>query len=132
MKKAFLLIEVLISVLLITGVIATLLKIKNNNLYFLEKVKKDKIINSSFLAFILQENKNSSKNKEYLSDIYTFKNDKLRKIFKDIKVIKKSKKISTKTLKTDALLLKIDTYETSYKISDDFEKIIYFIKLKKE
>jgi type II secretory pathway pseudopilin PulG len=45
MKKAFSLVEVLVSVMLIVGVIATIIKTKDNSLFFLEKFKQNSFYN---------------------------------------------------------------------------------------
>jgi hypothetical protein len=85
LKKALSLIEVLISIVLLSTVIITILQIKDNNIYFLAKFKNDTLYNSYIALTASSYTKDINKN-VYLSDIADFKDDNIRKELKQIKI----------------------------------------------
>ena len=130
MKKSFFLIEVMISVLLISGIILSLFKIKSNNLNFLNKYNTNTLINSSFSIFMLNNMNTYDKNeKQYLKDIINIKNTNIPKYIKDTKIQVKDKKILDKEIKLEDTQINLITYESTYTMPNEFSKKIYTIKL---
>lgn len=82
MKKAFSLVEVLVAVALISVVIATTLQLQQNNLHILDTNDKRVELNSYFSLVSNTRDKDSFR----VDDVIKFKDDDIRKEFKDIKV----------------------------------------------
>ncbi len=120
----------MISVLLISGIILSLFKIKSNNLNFLNKYNTNTLINSSFSIFMLNNMNTYDKNeKQYLKDIINIKNTNIPKYIKDTKIQVKDKKILDKKIKLEDTQINLITYESTYTMPNEFSKKIYTIKL---
>lgn len=129
MKKAFSLMEVVLSIAILSIVMVALLQIKSDNIYLVKKSdEKIKLNDYLFMAIDLKEADKRNEN-IFLTDKYNFKNDKLRREFKKIKVKIKDKKLDEKKYEVDNKALNIRTYSTSYSIKDDIKKNIYSFKL---
>ncbi len=130
MKKSFFIIEVMISILLISGIILSLFKIKNNNLNFLNKYNDNTLVNSSFSVVILNNINNYKNNeKQYLKDIINIKNTNVSNNIKDIKIQVKIKKLKDEEVKLEDTKINIISYESTYTLANKFTKKIYTIKL---
>ncbi len=121
------LVEVLLSILLLTLVIGTVFKIKDNNLVFLEKFSQSQQF-STYVALAISSYTNKIKNENiYLDEVVDFKDDDIRRKLKLIKVIRRDSE-QTKNLGLDAnweYTIKTSTY------SIDSKKInIYAISIK--
>ena len=126
MKKAFTLIEVIISISLLSIVIVTILKIKENNFDNIEKLN---IINNDAqllgVASIYNNSKNSKNTHIYLNNILNNTKDSLHKVLKNTKVYIKSEKINSQKIE----LKVINTIQTSYKIKNKASVDIYTFKI---
>ena len=131
MKKSFTLIEVLIAVGLLSVVITTSLQIRQNNLSFLEKYKSSSLYNEyiSLASTYDLKDKLNVNTHVYLDEIVDFKNDDIRKEFKQIKVYIKNEIINTIDLSTDDLALNINIIQNNFKIEDKINKNFYTFKL---
>ena len=131
MKKSFSLIEVLISVMLLSVIITTIFQIKENNLFFLSKFANSSKNNEFIsLATIEKIDPNKLRNSNiYLDEIVDFKDDDIRKELKNIKVNIKDKEEEELDLSTDEYTLKIQILKSMYKIEDKIQKDIYTFKL---
>ncbi len=121
------LVEVLLSILLLTLVIGTVFKIKDNNLVFLEKFSQSQQF-STYVALAISSYTNKIKNENiYLDEVVDFKDDDIRRKLKLIKVIRRDSE-QTKNLGLDAnwqYTIKTSTYAI------DSKKInIYSISIK--
>lgn len=130
MKKGFLLVEVLISIMLISGVVLTLFQIKSNNFSFLEKINDNKETNISIILTALNNKEVSIKNQKfYLTDIVELRNDEIRKKFKNISVNEKIEKIDTKEILSENLSIKMEIYENKYSIDNLIDKTFFTLQL---
>ena len=121
-KKAFTLIEVIISISLLSIVITTVLKIKENNFLNIEKFKN---INSDMellsIASIVGNNKKDNNSHFYLDEIIKNANDELHKKLKNTKVYVKSK--TKDSINIDDKTITIN--ETKYSIDKRASTKIY-------
>ena len=133
MKKAFSLMEVIISIMILSTVMVALLQVKNENIFLIEKTNERAKLNDyiQISVDLKRIEKNSDESiEQFLDKKYKFENDDIRKELKDIKVdIKEEKEKKTK-IKTDQEDLEIITYSRSYSIDDDIKKKIYNFKIK--
>ena len=125
-KKAFTLIEVIIAISLLSIVIVTVLKIKENN--FSNIIKLNEINTNAQLLGIASSrlNINEDTNKHfYINKILEVKNDDFNKILKNNKVYVKSEIINTRKIENKI----IKTIKTNYKIENKISTDIYTFKV---
>jgi len=130
MKKSLSLVEVLISVMLISVVVVALLQIKENNLHLLGKTK-DMLKYNSYISLVALENDDKKlRNKSfYLDKKIKFKDDDIRRELKLIKVKIKDKKLKPTRFETDEQVLTINIRQTNISIKDDAMKKFYRFSL---
>jgi hypothetical protein len=128
MKKSFSLMEVIIAVVMLSVVMLTLLQIKSDNIFLVSKSNyQSKLID--YIQLVANIDNEDKKNENiFLNKLYEFKNDDIRKEFKDIKIKVKSEQIDSKDYNTNSVNFKIITNENSYSI-DDTKKNIYTFKI---
>lgn len=114
MKKALSLVEVLVSIVIITFVISAILKIEQNNLFYLSKSQKT-IQNNNYL-FAVVDNEKVNDGTKYLDDSVNFHNDIVRKKLKNIKVKIKTTELDNISLPENNYIPSIKVYQTSYSI----------------
>ena len=132
MKKSFSLIEVLIAISLLSVVIIALLQIKQNNIFFLSKFNHSLKYNQLLNISVNEIKKNNLRNTHiYLDEIVDFKDDEIRKLLKNTKVYIKDKQLQTIDLSNDEYILRINTYETNYKIENKISKKFYTFRIEK-
>jgi type II secretory pathway pseudopilin PulG len=127
-KKAITLVEVIVSVVLISVVITVLLQIKNNSLNFLQ-IGKNKLLYGSYIDMIAIATKYDKLKDEniYLSskiDLSKLKDDNLRKRLKKIK-IKIKEKILSPIIFDDKYHFIINIKQTKMEITNKISKIFY-------
>lgn len=124
-KDGISLIEVLISIMLISIVIASIFQIQKNNLNFLEK-SKTTIKNSEYISLVALTKQNGIINKDlYLNNEIKFNDDEIRKELKAIKINQKDKELDTLKFDDDKYSISIKTIETTYKIDTTTQKQFY-------
>ena len=124
-KDGISLIEVLISIMLISVVIASIFQIQKNNLNFLEK-SKSTIKNSEYISLVALNKEDKLINKDlYLNNEIKFNDDDLRKELKSIKINVKDKELDTLKFDDDKYSVSIKTIETTYKIDNTTQKQFY-------
>jgi Tfp pilus assembly major pilin PilA len=130
MKKTLTLVEVLISVMLISIIVVALLQIEQNNLYLLEKTK-DMTKYNSYISLVALENddKNLRNKSFYLDKKIDFKDDDIRRELKEIKVNIKDKKLKPIIFEADEYSLNINIKQTQVSIKDDAKKVFYWFSL---
>jgi len=121
-KSGISLIEILVSIAILSVVITAVLKIQQNNLHFLEKFKVSSLSNS-YISFAQKEGK--ARNQDiYLSDIVDFKDDDIRKELKEVKVhIKDEEDTGIKLPKND-YIQSAKVYKSTYNVGGN-TKIFY-------
>ena len=131
MKKSFTLIEVIISVTILSIVISAVLQIQQNNLNDLDKFQSS-FKNNEYISMSSLYDKKEKENINthfYLDDIVKYKDDNIRKELKNIKIYIKTKLIDTIDLSSDEYDLRIKIYKENYKIKDSISKNFYTFKL---
>lgn len=120
--------EVIIAVVMLSVVMLTLLQIKSDNIFLVSKSNdQSKLID--YIQLVANIDNEDKKNENiFLNKLYEFKNDDIRKEFKDIKIKVKSEQIDSKDYNTNSVNFKIITNENSYSI-DDTKKNIYTFKI---
>jgi hypothetical protein len=127
-KKAITLVEVIVSVVLISVVITALLQIKNNSLNFLQ-MGKNKLLYSSYIDMIAITTKYDKLKDEniYLSskiDLSKLKDDNLRKRLKKIK-IKIKEKILSPIIFDEKYHFIVNIKQTKMEITNKTSKFFY-------
>lgn len=126
MKKAFSLVEVIISVAMLSFVMITLLQMKSNNIFLLEKSnEKTQLVDYVLLAGDIEDSSKQTNKSVYLDKLTQFKNDDIRRELKEIKIEIKDKELDKLEIKENGLNIKIKTYAREYKIEEDIKKSIY-------
>jgi len=125
-SKAFSMIEVLISVTLLSTVLIILLDIKGQNIFIVNKTKNISFLNAmiGLVAFHNTENQN----KQDLKNLIVDTNDNLRKQIKNIKV--ESNKIfkDKKMFKVNDQIISQENYTNKFTINNT-TKIFYSFRL---
>lgn len=130
MKKAFSLIEVLIAVTILSIVMVTLLQVKSDNIFLVNKADEKVKLNDYILLSQDLNQANDRNENIFLDRIYSFDNDKIRREFKSIKIkIKDKEEDNLKVEEFEDLNLDLTTYSTSYSIDGKIKKNIYTLKI---
>ena len=131
MKKAFSFMEVILSTVILSFVMIVMIQIKSDNIFLVEKMNKSKKL-SDYISTSIDTNISKVKDRNinlFLSDLYTFENDDIRREFKAAKVKIKDKRIDTKKISADSTSFEVSTYSTSFSISENIKKNIYTFKI---
>jgi prepilin-type N-terminal cleavage/methylation domain-containing protein len=130
-KKAFSLIEVLVAVMLLTVVIGVVLKVQQNNLFFVEQFKESSKNDEYLSIATLDQNKSKDLRNThiYLDKVVDFKDDDVRKILKELKVTIKDKELDEVTLSAGDYQIIMKQYESEYKIDGKVNKKFYSFEL---
>ena len=130
MKKAFLMVEVIISILLLSGIILTLFKINDNSFKLINKVDTDGFYNQLISIVALNYNTYTKSNiSVYPNTLVTF-NDETRKEIKSIKIQMKQEIDAKKRLSISEVNIPVTIYKTTYNIEKKNSKKIYSIQFK--
>lgn len=118
--------EVIIAVVMLSVVMITLLQIKSDNIFIVEK-SKDRLLALDYIQLALNlEEKENINEKRFLDKKYKFENDDIRKEFKDIKIKVQSKKLDGKSYDSGNTNINIITNTISYSINDITKSIYTF------
>jgi len=127
MRKALSLVEVLIAIILITIVIGTMLEIKSNNIFFLEKFKNTSLYNS-YISLAIQEDNKEDKN-IYLDEVASFNDDEIRKKLKQIKIEIKLEDDEEMNLPDNDYVKTAKIIKTTYTVENQASKVFYRFEL---
>jgi len=128
MKKSFSLMEVIIAIVMLSVVMITLLQVKSDNIFLVNKSNEKTKLSDYIRLSINMNNENKKSENIFLDDIYHFKNDDIRKELKSIKIKVKNSQIDSKDYNNELVNFKIITNSTLYSI-DDIKKYIYTFKI---
>lgn len=131
MKQAFSLMEVIISIVMLSVVMITLLQIKSENIHLVSKSDKQVRLNDYILLAINFKNEILNKN-EYvdLSKNYKYENDDIRRELKDIKVSIVDKKLETVSINNGFNNINIVTFSRTFSLENtDIKKKLYSFKI---
>lgn len=121
--------EVLVAITILSFVMISLLQVKSDNIFLIEK-SDEKVKLNDYISLVMDLQESNDKNENvYLDRIYRFDNDELRKELKPIKIKVKDKQEDIKIIKNDTYDLNITTYSTTYSINDKINKSIYTFKI---
>ena len=131
MKKAFSLMEVIISVVILSVVMLTLLQIKSGNIYLVSKSDQKSKINDYILMAVDFNNKIIDKNKSVLIDEkYNYINNEIKEELKNKKINIKDEKLESESIKSDRNSINITTYYRTFSLENsDIQKKIYSFKI---
>lgn len=130
MKKAFSFMEVIISVVILSVVMITLLKIKSDNIYLVSKSEQKSKFNDYILMAIDFSDTTKNKNEDISLEKYKYENEELKKELKDIKVSIKDEKIDTKTIYNGSNNINVTIYSRTFSFDDnDLKKKLYSFKI---
>ncbi len=123
-KKALTIIEVLISILLITIVIGSLLQIKSNNLHIIEKSDENSLYKSYISLFALDYIKAENRNlKHDITKSLTIVEDSIKNHLEVSNIVIKDKEIKEENeLET---LVSFQVIESTYSVKDKVERKFY-------
>ncbi len=128
MKKGMGLIEVIISIVLISVVVLAVIKTQKNNLHQLDNFQRT-LQYQSFISLAKQENAEDDKTL-HLDELIPFKDDRLREYYKDVKVEVSKEKESTEKISHNNINVSIDIIKTSYTIEDKTKQDFYRFEIK--
>ncbi|MCJ8326480.1 MAG: hypothetical protein MJK08_05195 [Campylobacterales bacterium] len=125
LKKALSLIEVIIAISLLSFVIVTLLSLKDQNIFLINKVKGSFITNTYFSSLVLSTEIKEGENKKiYLSDVMTFSKDEDNRMLKNIKIHFKNKQYDKEEFNLPLKKIEFTKFENIYKY-ENRTKIFY-------
>lgn len=129
--KAFSLMEVIISIVILSFVMITLLQIKSENIFLISKSNEKIKVNDYILLAIDFKNKIEDKNEEIdLYKNYKFENEDIRKELKDIKVTIKDEKIDSEYIHSNFNNINITTFSRTFTLENtDIKKKLYSFKI---
>ena len=129
MKKAFLLTEVIVSIVLIFGVVFALFEIKNNSFNIMTRMKSNEILNSAISIVGINNKETDIQNDTiYLKDVVNFNEDRLKESFKDIRVKQKKEEQDSQNVLFPNSSVEVTVFQTSLQIDKKMKKNIYTIK----
>ncbi len=131
MKKAFSLMEVIISIVMLSVVMITLLQIKSENIYMVSKSDEKVKLNEYILLSIDFKDEIAIKNEEIsLDKKYGFENEEIIKELKDIKVSIKDEKLEAESINSGFNSLNITTFSRTLGLENsDIKKKLYSFKI---
>ena len=129
--KAFSLMEVIVSIVILSFVMITLLQIKSENIFLISKSNEKIKVNDYILLAIDFKNKIEDKNEEIdLYKNYKFENEDIRKELKDIKVTIKDEKIDSEYINSDFNNINITTFSRTFTLENtNIKKKLYSFKI---
>lgn len=128
-KKGFSLVELLVAIGILSFVVLSFYKVKNNNLYLIEKTDSSKKNNDHIILAIDIANKTKNNRNIYLDKHFNIKDDDIRREFKEFKINIKYETIKKYQYKASSLILKIEEFKTTYSLEDAISKDIYRFEL---
>ncbi len=130
-KKAFSLIEVIISVTILSVVMLSLLQIKSQNINLISKSEQKSKLNDYILMAVDFKNEIKDKNETiFLDTKYNFENEEIKKEIKNKKVLIKDDKLESSSAKASRNILNIINYSRTYSLEDsDIKKTFYSFKI---
>ena len=128
MKKALSLVEVIVAIVLLTIIIATVLQIQQNNIFFLEKFKNSSLYNS-YISLVVEPSNSLRDESFYLSDKVDLKDDDIRKEFKNIKISVKDTEDEEIDIPQNDYIKEAKVVKSTYLIDGQATKTFYTFKL---
>jgi hypothetical protein len=128
-KQAISLIEVMVSIALISTVIVTILQIKDNNLFYIEKFKTTSLNNAYISLVSIPFNEIIRDKTIRVGDKINLNNDEIRKELKGVKVIVNDINAKNIELPQNDYIKNAKITNTTYSIKNNIQNIFYTFKL---
>jgi prepilin-type N-terminal cleavage/methylation domain-containing protein len=131
MKKAFSLMEVIISIVILSVAMIALLQIKSENIFLVSKSNENTKANDYILLSIDFRDEILNKNEDiFLDKKYTYLNDNVRKELKDIKISIKDDKIESNSIQSNLNNINTTIFSRTYSLENsNIKKKIYSFKI---
>lgn len=130
-KDAFSLMEVIISVVILSVAMIALLQIKSENIHMVSK-SDDRVKNSDYIlmAINFDEPINEKNETIYIDKKFNYSNEKIRTELDSVKIEIKDEKEELKSIKTDINSINITTYNRAFSSQNsDIKKKLYSFKI---
>lgn len=130
-KDAFSLMEVIISVVILSVAMIALLQIKSENIHMVSK-SDDRVKNSDYIlmAINFDEPINEKNETIYIDEKFNYSNEKIRTELNSVKIEIKDEKEELKSIKTDINSINITTYNRAFSSQNsDIKKKLYSFKI---
>ncbi len=130
-KDAFSLMEVIISVVILSVVMMTLLQIKSDNIFLVSK-SEEKNKSNDYILMALSFNDNiSNKNETILLDKkFVYENEEINNELKDKKIFIKDEKIESISIESSTNSINITNFYRNFSLENsDTQKKIYTFKI---
>ena len=132
MKKAFSLMEIIISIVILSFVMISLIQIKMNNIFLVSKVNENSSLEEYALLSIDFNDNILDKNESiFLSDKYNFQNDDIKISLKEIEIYIKDEKKESKNISSEFNVnIKSDLFYRKFEFKNsNLNKKIYQMNL---
>ena len=129
--KAFSLMEVIVSIVILSFVMITLLQIKSENIFLISKSNEKVKVNDYILLSINSKDEILNKNEDiFLDKKYKYENEDLKNELKDIKVTIQDEKIDSKSIDNGFSSINITTFSRTFTLENsDIKKKLYSFKI---
>lgn len=130
-KDAFSLMEVIISVVILSVAMIALLQIKSENIHMVSK-SDDRVKNNDhiIMAINFDEPINEKNETIYIDKKFNYSNEKIRTELNSVKIEIKDEKGELKSIKTDINSINITTYNRAFSSQNsDIKKKLYSFKI---
>lgn len=130
-KDAFSLMEVIISVVILSVVMITLLQIKSDNIFLVSKSEEKNRTNDYILMALSFNEQISNKNESVLIDRkFAYENEEIKEELKNKKINIQDDKLESKTIESNRNSINITTLFRSFSLENsDTQKKIYTFKI---
>ena len=131
-KKAFSLMEVIISIVILSVVMVALLQIKSENISIISKSDKKVRLNDYILLAIDFSDKNMTNKNENIdiSKKFKYENDDIKRELKDIKVSIEDEEIKSESINNGFNNINITTFSRTFSLENsDIKKKLYSFKI---
>lgn len=130
-KDAFSLMEVIISVVILSVVMITLLQIKSDNIFLVSKSEEKNRTNDYILMALSFNEQISNKNESVLIDRkFAYENEEIKEELKNKKINIQDDKLESKTIESNRNSINIITLFRSFSLENsDTQKKIYTFKI---
>ena len=123
--------EVIISIVILSFVMITLLKIKSENIFLVSKSNENTKANEYILLAVDFKDEILNKNEDIsLDKKYQYSNDDVRRELKDIKISIKDDKVESKSIQSDLNNINTTIFSRTYSLENsNIKKKIYSFKI---
>lgn len=130
-KDAFSLMEVIISVVILSVVMITLLQIKSDNIFLVSKSEEKNRTNDYILMALSFNEQISNKNESVLIDRkFAYENEEIKEELKNKKINIQDDELESKTIESNRNSINITTLFRSFSLENsDTQKKIYTFKI---